>query len=119
MNGEIHFIPDRLNEEAIIFLSMTESELKFSVLLCLLIWTPVCLVIGWVLGNALLGFASAMGMTYLCMWLLGKRLRVLKRGKPKQYHALAIAAWLEDHGLKRKILIRRSQSWSIKRRKES
>lgn len=115
MSGEIQFIPDRLNEEPIIFLSMSETELKYSVLACVVFWVPVCLVIGWLLGNAVLGLAGSMAMTYLSMWLAGKRLRVLKRGKPKQYHALAITAWLEDHGLKRKTLIRRSMTWDIKR----
>lgn len=115
MGGEIHFIPDRLNEEAVIFLSMTESELRYAVLACLMIWLPICIAIGGFMGNALLGFAVSMGMTYLSMWLLGRRLRVLKRGKPKQYHAMAITAQLEDWGMKKKTMIRQSQCWSIKR----
>ena len=112
---DIEFIPDRLNEEPVVFLSMTNSEIKLSLMIFFAIWTPICLLIGLVLGNALLSLACVAGMVFISMWLAGKRLRSVKRGKPKQYHMLALSAWLQDRGLARKVLIRESRSWDIQR----
>ncbi len=113
--GELEFIPDRLNEEPVVFLAMTNSEVKYSALLSLLFWVPVCGLVGFLLGSAILGFGVSLGMIFLTMWLLGKYLRVLKRGKPRQYHVLAIRAWLQDHNLGSHNLIRTSAVWDIKR----
>lgn len=115
MNEEITFIPDRLNEEPVVFLSMSNSELKLAVLVCLAVWTPICLIIGIIVGKVMLSVAGVMVMTYLTIWLGGKKLRQLKRGKPKQYHVMAISAYLEDKGLKMKTMIRESKVWDIKR----
>jgi len=112
---DIVFIPDRLNEEPIVFLSMTNSEIKLSLMIFFAIWTPICLIVGLIIGKALLSLACVAGMVFLSMWLAGKRLRVIKRGKPKQYHMLALSAWLQDHGLSSKVLIRESRTWDIQR----
>ncbi|MFV0277018.1 MAG: TIGR03750 family conjugal transfer protein [Parahaliea sp.] len=114
--AEVEFIPDRLNEEPVIFLSMTHSEIKYSALLSLALWMPTCTLVGFLCGSAILGLGASLGLVFGTLWLLGKRLRVLKRGKPRQYHALAIRAWLADHGLGNTGLIRSSQVWDIKRR---
>ena len=81
---DIEFIPDRLNEEPVVFLSMTNSEIKLSLMIFFAIWTPICLMVGWIIGKALLSLACVAGMVFLSMWLAGKRLRVIKRGKPKR-----------------------------------
>jgi conjugative transfer region protein (TIGR03750 family) len=112
---DIEFIPDRLNEEPVVFLSMTNSEIKFSLMIFFIIWTPVCLVVGLIIGKTLLSLACVAGMVFLSMWLAGKRLRTVKRGKPKQYHMLALGAWLQDHGLAKQGLIRQSRTWDIQR----
>ena len=112
---EIDFIPDRLNEEPIVFLSMTNSEIKVGALLALVVWIPLCTLLGLVLGQVFLGFALSLGMVFVSLWFTGKRLRVIKRGKPKQYHVMAIKAWLQDCGLLPNTLIRESRVWDIKR----
>lgn len=117
MTEEIQFIPDRLNEEPVIFLSMTNSEIKLAVIASLAGWTPICLIIGLVLGNVLMSIAGIMAMTFITMFLAGRKLRVLKRNKPKQYHVMAITAWLEDRNMKIKTMIRTSQVWDIRRSK--
>ncbi len=115
LTREIEFIPDRLNEEPVIFLSMTNSEIKYSVLCALLFWMPVCSVVGLLCGSVVLGFGASLGMIFITLWLLGRRLRVIRRGKPKQYHILWLRAWLQDRGLASQTLIRCSQVWDIKR----
>ena len=112
---DIEFIPDRLNEEPVVFLAMTNSEIKLSLLLFFAFWTPTCLVIGLLIGKTLLSLACVAGMVFVSMWLAGKRLKVIKRGKPKQYHMLALRAWLQDRGLAQYTYIRDSQTWDIHR----
>tara|TARA_R110001592_G_scaffold254129_3_gene517464 strand:+ start:9592 stop:9957 length:366 start_codon:yes stop_codon:yes gene_type:complete len=112
---DVEFIPDRLNEEPVVFLSMTNSEIKLSLMLFFVLWTPVCLIVGLVIGKTLLSLACVAGMVFLSLWLAGKRIRILKRGKPKQYHMMALSAWLQDRGLARKVLIRESRTWDIQR----
>ncbi len=112
---DIEFIPDRLNEEPVVFLAMTNSEIKLSLLMFFALWTPVCLMVGLMIGKTLLSLACVAGMVFVSMWLAGKRLRTIKRGKPKQYHMLALSAWLQDHALAKKVLIRESRTWDIQR----
>jgi conjugative transfer region protein (TIGR03750 family) len=115
MNKEIEFMPDRLNEEPVVFLAMTNSEIKWALLVFFIFWTPICLVIGILIGKILLSLTAVAGLVFGSMWLAGKRLKVIKRGKPKQYHVLALSAWLQDHGLATETQIRDSRVWDIKR----
>lgn len=112
---EIDFIPDRLNEEPVVFLSMTETELKYSFLAALAISAPVTLLIGLMLGQPLYGAVCSLPVTLGVVWLVGKRLKVVKRGRPKQYHMMALRAWLQDRGLSSGGLIRESTVWGIQR----
>jgi len=115
MNKEIEFMPDRLNEEPVVFLAMTNSEIKWALIVFFTLWTPICLVIGILVGKILLSLTAVAGVVFASMWLTGKRLKVIKRGKPKQYHMLALRAWLQDRGLAKETLIRQSRVWDIKR----
>jgi len=112
---DIEFIPDRLNEEPVVFLSMTNSEIKLSLMIFFAVWTPICLIVGFFIGKAVLSLACVIGLVLLSMWLAGKRLRTIKRGKPKQFHMLALSAWLQDHGLSSQVFIRESRTWDIQR----
>ena len=112
---EIDFLPDRLNEEPVVFLSMTNSEIKLAALACFAFWVPLSTLAGALLGQALLGVALSLAWVFASLWLIGKRLRVLKRGKPRQYHVLAIRALLQDYGLLPNTLVRESRAWDIRR----
>ncbi len=112
---DIDFLPDRLNEEPVVFLSMTNSEIQYAALLCLGVWIPLSTAVGGLFGNALMGFALSLGLVFGSLWLIGKRLRVVRRGKPRQYHVMAIRAWLQDRGLAPRTLIRDSRTWDIHR----
>ena len=83
--------------------------------MALAVWIPLCTLLGWVVGQVFLGFALSLGLVFVSLWFTGKRLRVIKRGKPKQYHVMAIKAWLQDCGLLPNTLIRESRVWDIKR----
>lgn len=108
-------MPDRLNEEPVVFLAMTNSEIKMALLVLFMFWVPICAAIGVFFSKILLSLAGSTGLVFASMWLVGKRLKVIKRGKPKQYHVLALNAWLQDHGLIKETQIRDSRAWDIKR----
>ena len=114
---EIAFIPDRLNEEPIIFIGMTDSELKLAGMVSVGFWVPVCAVVAAVLGAGILGLAAGTLLAFASMWVIGKKLRVIKRGRPKQFHVMTITAWLEDRRLKSQTMIRQSTVWDTHRRK--
>jgi conjugative transfer region protein (TIGR03750 family) len=114
---EIAFIPDRLNEEPIIFIGMTDSELKLAGMVSVGFWVPVCVVVAAVLGAGILGLAAGTLLAFASMWVIGKKLRVIKRGRPKQFHVMTITAWLEDRRLKSQTMIRQSTVWDTHRRK--
>lgn len=109
------FIPDRLNEEPVVFLSMTNSEIKLGAMVFIAFWTPIGLIFGLLIGKAILSVAFVPVFVFISMWAAGKRLRVIKRGKPKQYHILAIKAKLQDLGLGSRSYIRESRAWDVKR----
>lgn len=117
MMKEVDYIPSLLNEEPVAFLAMTHSELKLAAGVLFAIWLPIFLLVGFLLGKTLLGVPVAGGAVLGSMWIAGKRLKVIKRGKPKQYHMLALSAWLQDRGLAPKSFIRVSGVWDIQRRK--
>jgi conjugative transfer region protein (TIGR03750 family) len=112
---EVDFLPDRLNEEPVVFLAMTNSEIQYVALLCLAVWIPASTLVGALCGYALMGFALSLAGVFGSLWLIGRRLRVLKRGKPRQYHVMAIRAALQDRGLAPRTLIRESRAWDIRR----
>lgn len=116
---DITFIPDRLNEEPVIFIGMTDSELKLAAGVSVGFWLPVSIAGAVVFGQGILGVAIGTLLSFLTMWIVGKKLRVIKRGRPKGYHVMAITAWLEDRSLKPKTMIRETRTWGIHRQKRT
>ncbi len=116
---EITFIPDRLNEEPVIFIGMTDSELRLATGVSLAFWLPISVFIGMLFGMGIIGVAAGTLLAFFTMWLLGKKLRLIKRGRPKGYHVSAITSWLEDHNLKPKTMIRETRTWDFKHRKRA
>ena len=116
-DDEITFMPARLNQEPIVFLGMTDSEMKLSAAMSLVICIPVGILVGTALGIAILGFGAGFALSFGLTWLIGKRLKRLKRGRPEGYHVHAIAAWLEDRGVKPRTMIRETRAWDIARRR--
>ena len=68
-------------------------------------------------GQAVLGLGA--GALAACggIWSTARALRRVKRGRPEGYHADAVAAWLEDRGLKPKTMLRESAVWDIRARR--
>ena len=117
MEDGIVFLPDRLNRAPAVFLGLSDGELRMAGLVNLGVWIPACALIAAAFGQAVLGLGA--GALAACggIWLAARSLRRLKRGRPEGYHADAVAAWLEDRGLKPKTMLRESAVWDIRARR--
>ena len=112
---EVTYIPERLNEDPVVVLGLTDAELRYAALAGFAILVPAGVLGGAVLGQAMigagLGAVGAIGAVYV----VGKVLRRLKRGKPAGYHADRIRAWLEDRGLGGDSMLRTTAVWEAVR----
>ena len=116
-DGEIAFLPDRLNRPPTVFLGLSDGELRMAALANLAACVPAGAALAGVLGQAVLGVGA--GALAACggIWLTAKTLRRLKRGRPEGYHADAVRAWLEDRNLKPRTMLRESAVWDIRTRR--
>ena len=114
---EIVFLPDRLNRSPAVFLGLTDGELRMAGLANLAVCIPAGAMLAGLFGQTVLGVGA--GALAACggIWLTARALRRLKRGRPEGYHADAVAAWLEDKGLKPKTMLRESAVWDIRARR--
>ena len=117
MEEEIVFLPDRLNRAPAVFLGLSDGELRMAGLVNLGVWIPTCTLTAAAFGQAVLGLGA--GALAACggIWSTARALRRVKRGRPEGYHADAVAAWLEDRGLKPKTMLRESAVWDIRARR--
>lgn len=111
---EIVFLPDRLNRQPVVFLGLTDGELRMVALANLLTWLPVCTIVGALFGAAVLGLGAGAVVAAGGVWVSGRVLRRLKRGKPAGYHADAIRAWVEDKGLVGRTMLREDAVWDTR-----
>ena len=116
-DGEITFLPDRLNRPPPVFLGLSDGELRLAGLANLAVWIPVGAALAAVLGQTVLGVGA--GALAACggIWVTARTLRRLKRGRPEGYHADAVRAWLEDRNLKPRTMLRESAVWDIRARR--
>ena len=117
MDGEIAFLPDRLNRPPVVFLGLSDGELRMAGLVNLAVCVPVCAAVAALFGEAVLGIGAGALAACAGIWITARVLRNLKRGRPEGYHADAVAAWLEDRGLKPRTMLRESAVWDIRARR--
>ena len=116
-DAEIAFLPDRLNRPPVVFLGLSDGELRMAGLANLAVWMPACALLAAPFGQAVLGIGAGALAAAAGIWLTAKGLRRMKRGRPDGYHADAVAAWLEDRNLKPKTMLRESAVWDIRARR--
>jgi conjugative transfer region protein (TIGR03750 family) len=115
VRDNIYLMTDRLNAEPVIYIGMSNRELKCSCIFAMLLWMPISVLIGVFIGYGLIGLGIGFMLAAGTVWLIGQRFRRLKRNKPGNHHMLTIRAWFEDKGLVRKTMVRRSDCWDIQR----
>ena len=114
---EIQFLPDRLNQQPVVFIGLTDGELRTVAMANVGVFGVLGSMAGVVAGGGVLsiglgGLAAAVGI-----WMTARVLRRLKRGKPAGYHADAARAWLEDRGLAPKTMLREAAVWDVRARR--
>jgi len=117
VDGEIAFLPDRLNRPPAVFLGLSDGELRMAGLVNLAVWIPACALLAAPFGQTVLGLGAGALAAAGGVWLTARMLRRLKRGRPEGYHADAVRAWLEDRGLKPKTMLCESAVWDIRARR--
>lgn len=113
--GEIAFVPDRLNGRPVVFAGLTDAEIRVVAGANLAAWLPLGTVVGVAAGVWALGVAGGVVLTVAGVWIAGRRLRAVKRGRPDGYHVDRARAWLEDAGLARRTMVRGSRTWDVRR----
>ncbi|MGR7122072.1 TIGR03750 family conjugal transfer protein [Klebsiella aerogenes] len=110
----IHFLPDRLNAEAVVFRGFTTPELGLAALsgaLLGLVLTLPFVFISWLI------IPSGMLLGPLFAVLLGGRIMTrLKRGKPENYIWQRLALRMSQMGMGTAGTILVNSDWSLKRR---
>jgi len=117
VDSGVTFLPDRLNRAPAVFLGLSDGELRLAGGVNLALFVPAGAAAASLAGHAVLGIGA--GALAACggIWLSARVLRGLKRGRPEGYHADAVAAWLEDRGLKPRTMLRESAVWDIRARR--
>jgi len=112
---EIEFLPDRLNRQPVVFLGLTDGELRGVGLANAVVLVPVAGVLGTAAGFGIFGVGLGFLLAGGGVWLSARALRRLKRNKPAGYHEDRIRGWLEDRGLARRTMLRESAVWDVRR----
>lgn len=114
-NGVITFTPDRLIQEPVVFLGMTDSEVigitLFSVVICL----PLSVLLLLPVGMGLLGVCLGFGLSLVCIYVAGKQLTVIKRQYPDGLHRVYIQQYLQAHTPLHYKYVDYDGQWSIRR----
>ena len=112
---EIAYLPERLNEEPVVVLGLTDAELRYAALAGFGLLVPVGALGGAVFGQAVVGAGAGAVLAIGTVYAAGTVLRRMKRGKPAGYHADRIRAWLEDRGLGGDSMLRATAVWETVR----
>ena len=96
---DIAYLPERLNAEPVVVLGLTDTELRIAALAAFGLLVPAGAVVGAALGQTVVGGGAGAVAAIGAVFVVGRVLRRLKRGRPAGYHADRIRAWVEDRGL--------------------
>ncbi|EBP4342163.1 TIGR03750 family conjugal transfer protein [Salmonella enterica] len=115
MTQTIEFLPDRLNQEPVVFRGMTTSELFIA-----LGGGFVAGLAGGVFPAAALGIwalipTGALAGAALAIMVGGKWLARVKRGRPDTWLYRSMGAWFARHGYGDARLVQKSAVWVIRR----
>ena len=113
----IRFIPDRLNQEPVVFRGLTNTELFQTLGFSFFGWCPICVLIASFFGMGILGIGVAVLMSMLTLMVVGARLQAIKRNLPDGQHVVIFKRWLQKKGIKNSGYCLYSGSWDIRRSK--
>ncbi len=108
-------LADRLNSEPLIFRGCSNSELGLILVCAVIFWVPVSLLVAASFGAVAMGLGLS-GLGILATVYFGATLfQWIKRGRPDNYYQHLMMIRLNDLGLWKSNLIRRTGFWSLGR----
>ena len=108
---EIAYLPECLNEEPVVVLGLTDAELRHAAAVGFGALVPAGALGGAAFDQAMVGAGAGAVLAIGTIYLVGRILRRMKRGRPAGYHADRIRAWLEDRGLGGDSMLRATAVW--------
>ncbi len=112
-------LPTRLNVEPPVFRGCSLSELIMLAGISAAILIPLSIIVLSMVGYAMMGIGIGSLATIGGVVMGATRLQKMKRGRPIGYYQLQIALMLDNTGIKKTSLVRRSGFWSIGRTKDA
>ena len=112
---DIGLVSDRLDYEPPIFRGLSNTELLMTVIFGFSFWLPLCVFIGYILGNPMLGLGFSGLMVVVTVVFMGSIFQKIKRGRPNFYYQQKVILWMERKGLRKERFIQESIQWDIGR----
>lgn len=114
-NGVIHFTPDRLIQEPVVFIGLTDSEVVQISVVSVLVGVPFGVLLLLPFGKGFLGVALGFAIAVLSIYLIGRKLRVLKRQYPDGLHTVYLQQVLQKKTPLNYGYVDFQGQWSIRR----
>ena len=92
-------------------LGLTDTELRYAAAAGFGLLVPAGALGGAAFGQAMVGAGAGAVLAIGSIYVAGRVLRRMKRGRPAGYHVDRIRAWLEDRGLGGDSMLRASAVW--------
>ncbi len=118
---DVHAAPeiDRVNVEPVILLGLSNSEALWVIGLAFAIWVPVAGLVMLLKPSLPLFILLATVGPLASVWLVAKKMAVVKRNRPDLYYVHAMRQWASKKGLRRSRYITHVGEWDVGRRLES
>ncbi len=110
--AEERTVYERINNEPVIFRGLSSSELKIGLIVTLMVLLPVCLFIGYLLGEILVGLGMIGIFTLISMLFMGTIFQRIKRGRPDGFYQQKTAVILNQVGVKSSPAVKYTGRWS-------
>jgi len=115
MEDSTETLADRLNSEPVIFRGSGSSELAMILMLAVVFWVPAGLIIAALMGVIAMGLGIAVTGVLATVFFGSTLFQKIKRGRPDNYYQHRMIVKLDDLGLHKASLIRRSGYWDLGR----
>lgn len=96
-----HVLAKRVDAPPTVYLGLTSAEITTIALGSLALYLPPMLTVGFLTGNASVFLGITPMLSVATVFIAGKILARIKRGKPQGFFAQRIMVWLHRKGLRR------------------
>jgi conjugative transfer region protein (TIGR03750 family) len=114
---DLHAAPeiDRVNVEPVILLGLSNSEAMWVIGLAFAFWIPAAALVMLLKASMPLYILLATTGPLVSVWLVAKKMAVVKRNRPDLYYVHAMRLWASKKGLRRSRYINHIGEWDVGR----